>query len=155
MTDKRRPADKKNLTLIDTIVLNGRVEMVDYEDRDHATQYIGVCEYNRVPTFGGYVEKLAHEFAFTPEMEEKIGWRNRIANVRMVFGDAPIDPHAVDAAIINTYYGTVDAQFRVHVSDLSGYLWTDEEFKVGGHSMIDILKANLGKWCHIEIEIFD
>lgn len=39
-------------------------------------------------------------------------------------------------------------------SDYTGYLWTEEEFKCGGHDLLKILEGNMGKYIHIEIELY-
>lgn len=36
----------------------------------------------------------------------------------------------------------------------TGYLWTEEEFKCGGHDLLKILEGNMGKYIHIEIELY-
>ena len=49
--------------------------------------------------------------------------------------------------------GSVDADYRDAYSELTGYLWTDEELKVGGHDLLKILNDNLGKFIYMEVEI--
>jgi len=45
--------------------------------------------------------------------------------------------------------------YRDHsYSDLTGYLWITEEFKIGGHDFLKILNSNFGKYIHIEIDFF-
>lgn len=36
-------------------------------------------------------------------------------------------------------------------SDVTGYLWTDEEINVGGHDLIEELHSHVGEFCHLEI----
>ena len=146
--------ETNKLRLVDTVVLNGRVENIEYEDRLHRADYIGVRTYAYVPTFAGEMEKEVSAFAFTPEIEEKLGWGTRLANVRMAFSESPIDPHVVAEAAIMSYYGMVEKEFFVHYSEMTGYLWTDEEFKVGDHSLIDILNSHIGEYVHMEMELF-
>lgn len=49
-------------------------------------------------------------------------------------------------------FGESNAEYRDHYSDITGYLWTDEECNVGGHDLIEELKHNLGKYCILEVE---
>jgi hypothetical protein len=49
--------------------------------------------------------------------------------------------------------GCSETRFGSRYSELTGYLWTDEECKVGGHDLIDEFKSNVGKWLILEIEI--
>lgn len=46
--------------------------------------------------------------------------------------------------------GTVD--YEVFFSDITGYLWTNEELQVGGHDLLAELKGHVGRWLHMEIE---
>lgn len=58
-------------------------------------------------------------------------------------------------AIINwqrTVMGLGDAEYRVHYSDITGYLWTDEDLTVGGHDLIEELSSFVGKYLILEIE---
>lgn len=49
--------------------------------------------------------------------------------------------------------GSVEADYRDAYSELTGYLWTDEELKVGGHDLLKILNDNLGKFIYMEVQI--
>ena len=54
---------------------------------------------------------------------------------------------------LNTLSGDANVQFGSHYSELTGYLWTDEECKVGGHDLIDRLKTDVGKYLILEIDV--
>ncbi len=47
-------------------------------------------------------------------------------------------------------FGMADYQHRY--SDMTGYLWTDEELMVGGHDLLSEIKSYKGKFLHLEIE---
>ena len=49
--------------------------------------------------------------------------------------------------------GIGEAEYRARYSEITGYLWTDEEIKVGGHDLLDELKSHVGKWIVLEVEI--
>lgn len=49
--------------------------------------------------------------------------------------------------------GQVDARFYGSYSEYTGHLWTNEDFKVGGHDMLQIMRSNIGKWCYLEVEV--
>lgn len=55
------------------------------------------------------------------------------------------------AATLNTLYGNTDAKYQAHYSELTGYLWTDEWLKVGGHDLIERLRPMVGDYLHMEI----
>lgn len=149
------PADRDDLKLVDTIILNGKVALIDYRVwGDETDQLVGVQHLSFIPTFRGEKVTVTDEFAFSPEMEERLGWYDIWADLRYAFSDSPIDPHTVAEDAILSYYGLVDRDYVVSWSETSGYLWTEEKFKVGGHSILDILKDNLGRYVHMEIDIY-
>lgn len=49
--------------------------------------------------------------------------------------------------------GLADAKYDVHYSDITGFLWADEECNIGGHDLIEELKGEIGKHLILEIEI--
>ena len=50
--------------------------------------------------------------------------------------------------------GLTESEYYHRYSDYTGYLWTEEEFKCGGHDLLKILERNMGKYIHIEIELY-
>lgn len=53
---------------------------------------------------------------------------------------------------MRTLFGDGDVDFSSRYSDITGYLWTDEELNVGGHNLLDELRSYVGKFCHLEID---
>ncbi|MNJ80064.1 hypothetical protein D3C77_783070 [compost metagenome] len=49
--------------------------------------------------------------------------------------------------------GFCDVGYGARYSELTGYLWTDEYLKVGGHDIIEELRSYVGKWLILEIEV--
>lgn len=49
--------------------------------------------------------------------------------------------------------GDFDVEFRQPYSEVTGYLWTDENLKIGGHDLLEELKGNIDKWLILEIEV--
>lgn len=47
--------------------------------------------------------------------------------------------------------GSVYADYSERYSDLTGYLWTDESLKVGGHDLLQELQDNVGKYLYMEV----
>ena len=47
-----------------------------------------------------------------------------------------------------------ELEYKNAVSYTHLYLWTEEEFKCGGHDLLKILEGNMGKYIHIEIELY-
>ena len=151
MVRKDIPANPEDLSYVDSIIINGRIAWVDH---DH-DRYIGIQEMKSIPTFAGEKIVVTHEFAFSPDMENRIGWGRKAVSVRMAFADSEINPHTVKEDRILSYYGLLDKEFAPVYSDLSGYLWTEERFQVGGHDLLAIFKDHAGQWIHIEIDIYE
>jgi hypothetical protein len=67
------------------------------------------------------------------------------------------DRKETDAAIkhcaLEQILGAAQALYRVEYSEITGYLWTDENFRVGGHDMIERLRSHIGKYLLLEVEV--
>ena len=50
--------------------------------------------------------------------------------------------------------GNADARYVVHGSEITGYLWTDDWFKIGGHDIVEELSNHMGKYLLMEVETF-
>lgn len=147
------PYNNNDYTLTDSITLNGEVGYV--KSYDEAEEIIGVKNITQQVKFSG--ETLLYEglgFPFSKEMEDRIDWCGSYASVRFVTCDAPIDPTKIEENLIKSYYGNVEQQYYHRYSDYTGYLWTEEEFVIGGHDLIKILTNNIGKYIHMEIELY-
>jgi hypothetical protein len=48
--------------------------------------------------------------------------------------------------------GAADAEYDQAYSDITGYLWTDEKLKIGGHDLLGELEAGEGRWCMLVIK---
>lgn len=49
--------------------------------------------------------------------------------------------------------GSGHADFGARYSEMTGYLWTDEELKIGGHDLLSELKSKVGRWIILEVDI--
>ena len=84
----------------------------------------------------------------------ELGWiHNKKVTVRYWVSDKPCTRDEVIEATILTVMGIGDVQFCSHYSEYTGYLWTDEELKIGGHDLLCELNNNVGKWLILEIEV--
>lgn len=85
--------------------------------------------------------------------EDALGWSDKpTVSVRYWTADHPMSPEAIKEAAIRTLYGGGEAYLSAHYSEVTGYLWTDEVFTVGGHDLIRELASRLGKYLHLEVE---
>lgn len=142
-----------NLKLYDTIILNGIVAMCKTGDENGET--IGVKTVNQVKRLDGTViEAVVSEFPFTKAMEQKLDWRYSYASIQMLTGNTPIDMDHIDETKIVSMMGEVDHEYYHRYSDLTGYLWTAEGFKCGGHDLHQILHSHMGEYIYMEIELY-
>lgn len=52
-----------------------------------------------------------------------------------------------------SYSGDSQIEYGHAYSEITGYLWTTEDLKVGGHDLIAELRSYLGKWCHFMVKV--
>lgn len=144
----------ENLKMVDSIVLNG---LVGYcKTHDEGEQTIGVKVIQKVRRLDGTEkETVVDSFPFSKRMQEKCGWRNRYANITFLTGATPIDLDNIDETKIVSMMGEVSSKYYHSYSELTGYLWTEEGFKCGGHDLLDILYSHEGEYIHMEIELYE
>lgn len=70
-------------------------------------------------------------------------------SIRYFITDQPVESSDLEVALAATF--DYDIDYCMHYSELTGYLWTDENLKVGGHNLIKILSNYLGKYLHLEV----
>lgn len=137
------------------IVLNGLIGKVDTDDE--LEQTIGIIPVNALTTFTGKPTTLdAKGYAFTKELAEECGWGNSYANVQYYICDKPINtPVVIKREWIEQVLGKIQTRYHhCYGSEWTGYMWTDEEFTVGGHSIPNVLDANIGLYIHMEITLY-
>lgn len=54
---------------------------------------------------------------------------------------------------IATLMGRAEVKYGARYSEITGYLWTDEDLNVGGHDLIAELKSNVGKYLILQVDI--
>lgn len=143
---------KENYKLEDTIILNGKIDYV--RSGDEAETIIGIKNIIPVKRFSGIEYVIDSVFPFSKEMEDRCGWRDRYASIQFLIGDTPVDIDHIEETKIVSMEGLVESKYYHRYSDYTGYLWTEEGFKCGGHDLLNILESNLGKYIHIEIELY-
>jgi len=72
--------------------------------------------------------------------------------VRYFITDAPVDKEQLEQNLAKVVMGLGIADYNMRYSDITGYLWTDEELNVGGHDLLAELQGSIGKFLHMEIE---
>lgn len=143
----------ENMEYVKTIILNGKVEYVKTCDENYET--IGVVVRQQVKRLNGTVEEaIVDSFPFTKRMADDCDWARHFVNIQMLTGDSPIDMDHIDETKVVSMIGDVKSHYYHRYSEISGYLWTEEVFKCGGHDLKQILESHHGEYIHIEIELY-
>jgi hypothetical protein len=71
--------------------------------------------------------------------------------VRYFITDAEKTIDELEENLIKQIVGAGEADYHARYSEITGYLWTDEELKVGGHDLLLELGAHIGQFCYLEI----
>lgn len=74
-------------------------------------------------------------------------------SVRYFIANQPETRAQLIEGLIQKLYGDAHAIYQDAYSDYTGYLWTDEELKIGGHDLLSELRTHKGKYCYLEIDI--
>jgi hypothetical protein len=86
-------------------------------------------------------------------LADELQWMVRKkVTVRYWVTDKQITKDEAQEEFLKTLLGLASGKFGSRYSEITGYLWTDEELNVGGHDLISELKSNIGKWLILEIE---
>ena len=87
-------------------------------------------------------------------LAEELEWMHRKnVTVRYWVTDKPCSKDEASTEFLKTCMGAADIYFGSRYSEITGYLWTDEDLHVGGHDLIAELKSNVGKWLILEVEL--
>lgn len=85
-------------------------------------------------------------------IENDLKMHGKFLSVHLYTSDKEVPADKVEETWLMSFYGLGDADYRMHYSDYTGYLYTDEDLKVGGHDLLEQLKSNKGKFLHMVIE---
>lgn len=74
---------------------------------------------------------------------------NKCVSVSYWIGDSEYN-------IVKDYInGNLSAKFGAVYSEVTGFLWMDEEVCVGGHNLIDEFKSYIGQWMILIVDVHD
>lgn len=57
----------------------------------------------------------------------------------------------LEMTTVKTFMGLSKAKYCHTYSDYTGYLWTDEDWKVGGHDLLREIRNYVGKYLYLEV----
>lgn len=78
-------------------------------------------------------------------------------SVQFAFSDQPIDPERIEEAAVHAATGVLRSEYSVVWSEITGYLWTDEEGVVtnaedgGSHDLVAIFEAHKGEYGYLSL----
>lgn len=78
-------------------------------------------------------------------------------SVRYWITDRQMTKDEAIEAFLKTIFGAADAKFGANYSEDTGYLWTDEDLKIGGHDLMHELRSAAWdkKWLILEIDVHE
>lgn len=84
-------------------------------------------------------------------LQERINRKQ--VSIRYWISDTEKTKQELQESVLKNLFGAIDAEYRDSYSDLTGYLWTDENLMVGGHNLLEELRSNIRKFIYLEIDI--
>lgn len=72
--------------------------------------------------------------------------------VRYYTSDTPI-PESPAESFMAVLMGGAEVNYSMAYSEITGYLWTDQDLIIGGHDLRDELETFIGKYLHLEIDV--
>ena len=84
-------------------------------------------------------------------LEEDIS--GKMVSVRYWITDKEVGRDAAQEEFLMSLMGAADCEFGAHYSEVTGYLWTDQEIKIGGHDLLHELESYVGEWLILEVDI--
>ena len=86
-------------------------------------------------------------------LAEELEWiRDKRVTVRYWITDKQVTKVEAQKEFLRQIMGVADARYFDNYSEITGYLWTDEDLNVGGHDLMFELRSNIGKWLILEID---
>ncbi len=79
---------------------------------------------------------------------------NKYVSARYYITNKQCTVTEAEESFIKWLVGEVETDVGAHYSEITGYLWTDEEINIGGHDLINELHGYLGKYLILIIDIF-
>ena len=88
-------------------------------------------------------------------LADELSWMSgKKVTVRYWITDIKTTKEEAEFTFMQACMGKADCRFQSHYSDMTCYLWTDEELNVGGHDLMREFKSYVGKWLILEVESF-
>ena len=86
-------------------------------------------------------------------LAEELSWMSgKNVSVRYWVSDKQGTKEEINEDSMKAIMGLANTKFGARYSELTGYLWTDEKIRVGGHDLLLELNGFVGKWLILEID---
>lgn len=105
----------------------------------------GKCGENDSALFVGYCST-----PFAEVFDDKFNYKK--VTVRYWITEKEMEKQELIEENLKRISGAVSAKYYDRYSELTGYLWTEEGAKVGGHDLLQELTSNNGKFLYMEID---
>lgn len=142
-----------------TLILNGRMAFINVnasnlekpvtQDSDE-TVVLGLFDNrgHRTNRFTNNIVEEIDQLNILEHIKNSLGisrfGEKAQVSVRYLVSDKPIkDPEQVLAEYFSQLDGDIILNHNSHYSDLTGYLWTDNDLVVGGHDLLSELQSHL------------
>ena len=79
----------------------------------------------------------------------------KCVTIRYFISDKKKTRDEIQENFIRKVIGDLEADYHDCYSEYTGYLWTTEELKVGGHDLLKELESYTGKFLILEATIYD
>jgi len=89
--------------------------------------------------------------ALADALQDDIG--GKVVTVRYWVTNEPCTKEQAEESFIRTLFGKAECEYEATYTELTGYLCTNEEIKIGGHDLLRELEGYIGKYLILEIEI--
>lgn len=101
----------------------------------------------------GEADDILYLSSVDDPLAEELEWMSgKNVTVRYWICDEKCTKEEAKEGFIKKLLGVAKVDFGQQYSEYTGYLWTDEELRVGGHNLLEELRSNIGKWLILEVE---
>jgi aldehyde:ferredoxin oxidoreductase len=90
-----------------------------------------------------------------PLVEEMVEIHNKMVAVSYYISDEKISLELAQECFIKSLVGEMYADYDMHYSEITGYLWTDEDLNIGGHDLLKELKTYNSKYLILIVDIHE
>lgn len=117
-----------------TVVYSGRIVERSYGEDDDA---VFVGEESNEP--------------FAARFRDDLDQHGRYVSVSYYVSQEPKTADELLENELRKVAGSAEADYTQRYSDITGYLWTDEELNVGGHDLLDELYTLAGQYLYMTV----